>query len=78
MKLVDMLADVLEYPPEEASVDNMTRMHEIEDLFHRLVQGLSEFDMGYEIAVIAGVDLILYALRRHGLPEDFLTIFEVK
>ena len=80
MKLVDMLADVLENPPEGPLVDNMERMHEpeIEDLFHGTVDMLGEADAGYEITLIAGIDLMLYALRRHGLPEDFLTIFEEK
>ncbi len=80
MKLVDMLADVLDDAPEAPFLDNMTRMHEpeVEDLFHGIVHRMDEADVGYEIAFVAGVDMMLYALRRHGMPEDFLAIFEVE
>lgn len=78
MKLVDMLADVLENPLDAPFVDNMTRMHEpeIEDLFHGIMTILVGTNAGYESTFIFGMDLMLYALRRHGLPEDFISIFE--
>ncbi len=80
MKLVDMLADILENPPQEGFVDNMIRMHEpeIEDLFHGLVNWMHVNEAGYELALVASLDLMLYALRRHGMPEDFQSIFEVE
>ena len=80
MKLLDMLADVLESPPEGPFVDNMTRMHEpeVEDLFHGIIERLAAGNVGYEITFVAGMDLMLYALRRHGMPEDFLAVFEVE
>ncbi len=80
MKLVDMLEDVLALQPERPFVDNMTRMHEpeVEDLFHGIIARMGAANAGYELTFVAGMDLMLYALRRHGLPEDFPTIFEVE
>ena len=72
MKLIDALADIIENPPD-AALDTPQLLHEaeVEDLFHKVVVAVMVLGgTNPETGVLVGIDWVLYALRRHGLPDD--------